>query len=95
MVPKKRKTATQEQTHYGFFVCVWNSLDAWPCVYRFVLLSGHVRPEDTLHGEGGVAFAPVAGSLYVHALVLLDDDGGSGAAQKHRQAENDKNIYNF
>lgn len=60
------------------------------CVYRFVLLSGHVRSEDTLHGEGGVAFAPVAGSLYVHALVLLDDDGGSGAAQKLRQAENDK-----
>lgn len=60
------------------------------CVYRFVLLSGHVCSEDTLHGEGGVAFAPVAGSLYVHALVLLDDDGGSGAAQKLRQAENDK-----
>lgn len=59
-------------------------------MYRSVLLASHVRSEDTLHGEGGVALALVAGSLHVHTLVLLDDDGSSGSAQKLRQAENNK-----
>lgn len=60
------------------------------CVYRFVLLPGHVSSEDALHGEGSIAFASVAGSLHVHALVFLNDDGGSCAAQKLRQAVNHK-----
>lgn len=55
--------------------------------YRLVLLPGHVRSEDGLHGQSSRPFLPVAFLLHVHPLVLLDDGCCSSASQELGQAE--------
>lgn len=43
--------------------------------HPFVMLAGHVGPEDALHGESSGLLALEPRPLRVHALVLLNDDG--------------------
>lgn len=55
--------------------------------YRLILLPGHVSSEDCLHGQSSSLFLPVAFSLDVHSLVLLNDGGCLRAAHKLGQTE--------
>lgn len=57
----------------------------WFPPHRFVQLSGHVRPEDALHGQSGSLLAFVTCSLDKHALVLLNDDRCTCATQEFRK----------
>ncbi len=61
--------------------------------YRLVLLPGHVRSEDRLHGQSGSLLLPVAFLLHVHPPILLDDGGRLSATHELGQAEQSRDIH--